>query len=81
MKTCKLEGCERKSQSKNYCHMHYMRVRSTGSPGSVEAKFKRNANPLPYCTLKGCYKPHVGLGYCSMHYRRFKKHGTTELIK
>lgn len=57
--TCTIDGCDRPSRAKQFCSMHYNRLR----------------RDMTGCSVEGCDKPYFGRTYCSMHYERFMKYG------
>lgn len=47
MRHCSVGGCERKHDSRGYCGMHNMRIKRTGSAGSIEsARYGQTKHPL-----------------------------------
>ena len=41
---CTVEGCERKANCKNFCKMHYTRVKRDGVPGGVPMIYRNLAS-------------------------------------
>lgn len=72
-RTCSVPSCERPSVCRGWCHMHYMRWRTTGDPEKV----KRIHRAPRGCTVEGCTYTTVKTrqGMCTMHYKRFRKSG------
>jgi hypothetical protein len=70
MRSCTIEGCDRKHSSKGLCNLHMLRSIRTGSP----------LTPLKYypdsCTVENCNGKHKEKGLCSKHFQRLKKHGS-----
>lgn len=55
MKTCSVEGCNRKHKSKGYCFKHYV-------------QFKYNSEGGKPCKFPECKRTHFAKGYCKKHY-------------
>jgi hypothetical protein len=68
---CCVAACPRKHYALGYCNLHWRRSRSSGAPGSAEAR--------PYkvdkCCIGDCPEPHHARGYCNKHYIRLRLHG------
>lgn len=76
MKTCSIEGCERKHRSKGFCGAHYQRVSKKGDPGGPTVAPRSGIEP---CAVEGCDKPYRCSGYCGTHYWREKVYGPHSL--
>lgn len=63
---CLVEGCTKPYLAKNYCSMHYERVRKTGAPGSPATT---RPSQVPICIVDGCEKETASHNLCSNHYR------------
>ena len=63
-KICKRPDCERESTAKEYCDLHYRRLKN-----GVDLN-----KPLPIrnrlCNVKWCDRKHYATGFCKMHYAR-----------
>lgn len=65
---CLVEKCDRAKHSKGLCHVHYNRLRRTGSLNEskpIVAK-RRYEN----CQIETCERKHYGKGLCQLHYKR-----------
>ncbi len=69
MKICKVNKCENKYAAKEYCHLHYNRMKRHGDP-LVCLKQKNRK-----CSIEGCERTHEGHGFCNTHNWRTKHHG------
>ncbi len=63
---CSVEGCDKPRRKKEYCGMHYERLRRNGS---------LDLSPPKVCLVDGCESRRYGHGYCSKHYQRFMRNG------
>lgn len=63
-KPCKVEGCERKREAKEWCLMHYKRWKRHGDPAVAR-------KPQPPCSIPDCERPHLARGWCKQHYYRW----------
>ena len=70
MRTCDLEGCDRKHEARGLCVRHYKRLKNTGTTSP-------RVRPSG-CSVDGCDSKPCGHGLCSMHYTRFWRTGTTD---
>lgn len=71
VKTCSVDGCDRKHYGQGYCSMHHQRFTRTGDPMGTLRKGK----PKPICRINNCDCPSVSLNLCSKHYQKFRKYG------
>lgn len=88
MKTCKVEGCEKKVVCKGLCNAHYIKYQRYGDPlgGSWSWNRKetvripsRQFGGLKKCAHEGCERLNNGNSdYCSKHLQRIRKYGTSE---
>jgi len=78
MRTCSVEGCERKHYGRGLCGMHHQRFAKhghVGPPGSLRRP-KEQA-----CQVEGCDRLDVfARGLCVKHYRRWYTHGDPTII-
>ena len=63
MRTCSVEGCEKKHNARGYCSGHYYARKQTG-------EFN-----LGTCKKEGCEEVHEAKGYCRKHYLQAKRNG------
>jgi len=70
---CKVEGCNKQSQHRGYCDMHYTRVVRYGEPGPAHPLRNRKSK---YCNVDGCNEIHSAKGLCEAHYYRLKREST-----
>ena len=69
---CAVEGCDRRTSARGYCHGHYLRWSRTGD---VRAE-KPLARPVrEQCTVTGCEKGVHSHGWCRAHYARWLASG------
>lgn len=73
--TCKIEGCENRSEARGWCKKHYMRWRTTGDPESATEVRVSNRG---LCKIQGCERQAVTRGWCTAHYGRWQKYGDPE---
>lgn len=75
MRTCSIDGCDRRHAAKGYCDKHYGRLLRNGHP-------TRPAPPRVYetklCTVEGCNERRRARGLCNLHDRRMQRSGTTD---
>lgn len=70
MKTCKIEGCERKLYCKGYCTMHYQRVKTSGDIGPTNTIASTKEKPL-ICGVVGCGNTTIyARGFCRKCYSK-----------
>ena len=77
MKTCEIDGCEKKHAAKGYCNAHYQRF-LRGSEMDVAIKLATRTSPKSVpsmCTVERCGRKHSSRGFCRMHYERFRVNG------
>jgi hypothetical protein len=66
MRTCELDGCERKHEARGLCGAHWQaKLRNEGSKGRR-------------CDVPDCERWAYAKGVCPMHRARMKAHGTTD---
>lgn len=74
MRTCDIDGCDRKHEARGLCKAHYRRLVESGDPlPNVPVRGAR-----PTCTVDGCERPHHSNGYCDTHKARMWRHGDVE---
>lgn len=72
MRTCNVDGCERRHFGKGFCQMHHSRWRKTGNAGAAEYI----AQPqTPICIVAGCDKPSRARSWCVGHWKRWRLYG------
>lgn len=59
---CSIEGCEKRSRSREMCTTHYARFLKYGDPHFVQSRFKNRT-----CSIEGCDRAHIANGYCRPH--------------
>ena len=72
MKTCSIEGCERKHQARGWCLAHYKKWKRWGDPLLSADRIPR-VNKI--CSIEGCAQPVECRGWCNAHYKRWRKYG------
>lgn len=73
MKYCKVDGCQKKHNSKGYCSMHYYRFKKHGSPDKTITRKE--------CSVQDCDEPANAKGLCNKHYYRNKKYGDPNVVR
>lgn len=76
---CSVEGCERKSEARELCNMHYIRFMKHGDVGTATPRLVRSVSGE--CSFKRCGRKHHAGGYCVTHYRQFKQGAGLRPIK
>ncbi len=71
MRVCSAEGCIRKHYAKDFCEMHYYRMKRNGRLETFDRE----------CSVEGCRNAHDSIGYCMMHYKRFLRNGDVNIVK
>lgn len=66
-RSCNVEGCERPLKSRDYCNLHWNRVKLHGDPGMGKAEARLAAAPKSACLLCGTtiLKVHHRQAFCS----------------
>jgi hypothetical protein len=72
VRTCSVEGCDRKHYVKGYCEAHYYRVKN-GTSIETPIRYRTPRSDIPVCSIPECGKKHVALGYCRGHYTRYQR--------
>jgi hypothetical protein len=72
MRSCSVEGCDRKHSAKGLCAHHYYRLRNNGT---LEERTFTDPPARSYCSVEGCEKASAARGWCQMHYDRWRKYG------
>lgn len=70
MRTCDVDGCDRKHEGLGFCAAHYQRFKRNGDPGPAEIQ-----GPRQPCDVEGCDRMSNAKGYCDAHYRRWRNNG------
>lgn len=65
MKTCTIEGCDKKERAKGLCVAHYWKLKEYGDPLAGKTYTKRTSDE---CSVKGCKNRVVTRGLCAKHY-------------
>lgn len=76
MRICIVEGCYNKKKSRDYCAMHYTRLKRDGTPGEPgKRRMGPKPKPRPECVIVGCDNPQANLkhGWCESHRNKNKK--------
>lgn len=60
--TCSIDGCDKPSRSRGWCHAHYERWRQTQPTSRT-------------CSIDGCDLRPFGRGWCKKHHTRWLRHG------
>lgn len=76
---CSYSTCDRVSQAKGYCSVHYYQWRRTGTVFDiVTVEERRKPN---WCSVDGCEGRHFARGWCQDHhaaeYTRYARYGLT----
>lgn len=66
IRTCSIDGCDKKHRSRGWCSIHYQR-------------WLRDHSPI--CSIDGCDNPARKRGWCETHYARWRKHGDVNVVK
>ena len=72
MKTCKIEGCEKRHVARGWCNMHYKRWKAHGDPLVLFPNRPAPGCRVPLCEYAG---KHYSAGYCNAHYIRLRRRG------
>ena len=73
MTRCAVEGCDRRSVTRGWCHGHYLRWYRTGDV-QADRPLSRRVHPET-CSVEGCGRPTQAKALCGTHYKRSVKHG------
>lgn len=63
---CSVEGCDKPTEARGWCHKHYQRWRSNGDP--LISRYMREDAKAP-CMVSDCGSPRVSKGMCAAHYQ------------
>jgi len=69
---CAVEGCDRRSVTRGWCHGHYLRWYRTGDV-QADRPLSRRVHPET-CSVEGCGRPTQAKALCGTHYKRSVKH-------
>ena len=71
-RTCVVDGCGEKHDSRDYCRLHYKRwLKGQDLTAPPRASLFRDS-----CDVEGCDYPHKSNGFCQMHYGRWRRTGS-----
>lgn len=77
MRTCSVDGCEKRHVARGYCWKHYARLRRTGAADLVIRQYTPRGS-ITSCTVDGCESRYHARGLCKIHYERVARTGSTE---
>lgn len=66
---CSIDGCGKPTDSRGWCHTHYVRWLKHGDP-LLGARMTQ-----PPCSVPECGRTSKARGLCSRHYHRWERHG------
>lgn len=78
MRTCDMDGCDKRHKAKGLCSTHHMRYLIHGDPNF--ANHKHGVRGIATCLAEGCEDKALTKGFCNTHYLRNKKHGDPETV-
>lgn len=81
VKTCTIEGCEKRYYARGWCQMHYRRWKVHGDTDTRLSPIGRNLSEPYICSVEGCeteVSPKSARGLCMTHYSRLRHHGSVE---
>lgn len=81
MKTCTIEGCEKRYYARGWCQMHYRRWKVHGDTDTRLSWTGRKLNEPYICSVEGCeseVSTKAAKGLCMTHYSRLRHHGSVE---
>lgn len=70
MRTCSVDGCDKKHRVKGFCNTHYQHWLRWGDPLFIVKKPSQRI-----CSINGCEKVHAAKGYCKNHYEKLRIYG------
>lgn len=70
MRTCKIEGCEKKHYAHGWCQMHYKRWQTSGNVGQAELLHKHHTVLERMCTRCGELLPATNEYFCKDKQKR-----------
>jgi hypothetical protein len=73
MKTCRIEGCNKKIYCRKLCCVHYRELRASGELGRQYVK--RGVGKKDRCIVEGCNLLAQTVYLCRKHYHRWLKNG------
>lgn len=76
MKTCNVEGCDRRYFSTGYCRAHKARVDRTGDPQPGIPIGPPRTSEYRQCREDECESPSVSRGMCQFHYGKVFRSGS-----
>lgn len=68
-RTCTIDGCDRETYARTWCHAHYWRWMRNGTPGTGPIK-SRPRRPKRSCSRSDCSGVVLAKGLCKRHYQQ-----------
>ena len=72
--TCAVDGCDRASATRGWCHAHYQRWRRLGTVAAGQPLRGERAE----CEIEDCERPAQAQRLCGTHYQRWRQHGNVQ---
>ena len=73
-KVCAIDECGRPAVARGWCHKHYKRFQTHGSPHIVTVR-RTHINKGQPCAVEGCDRPASARRLCDAHYKRWRVSG------